>query len=180
MRQRKNFTNQSYLEKGFSILEVLVSVAIFSFVLLAIISFLFSINTANSKSKADRETEENSRRIMDEIIYEVRGAKSVYGPTTASSQLSLETDNYLSVGETTAFIDFFVCGSDFCLKKESQNPSVLNSDSVEVGPVFFTQILSGAIPLIKIDLTVKHKNPDNNPINNSSVNLVSTVSLRNY
>ena len=58
---------------------------------------------------------------MDIMVREIKEAKSVYTPTTNSSQLSLETINYLPVDEENTYIDFFLCGSSLCLKK---NPKI--------------------------------------------------------
>lgn len=166
--------------KGFSILELLVSVAIFSVILLIVISFFFSINASNSKTKADREAVENARVVLERITYEIMSAKSIYTSTTTSNQLSLETNKYLPQDENYTFIDFFVCGSAICLKKESQNLIALTSDSVQVANLTFSQILNGVRPSIKINLTINYINPSNDANSNSSVTLISTVSLRKY
>jgi len=165
---------------GFSLLEVLISTAIFSMVLLTVFSFFFSINASNSKTKADREAQENARMVLEEITYEIRGAKSIYTSTTTSSQLSLETTKYLPTGETGTFIDFFLCGTAICLKKESQNPVALTSDSVEVTNLTFSQILNGTKPSVQINLTVNYINPSGSINSFASVNLTSTASLRSY
>jgi prepilin-type N-terminal cleavage/methylation domain-containing protein len=157
---------------GFSILEVLVSVAIFSFILLTIMSFIFWMNYSNLKIKADANSLENARRILDTIAYEIKGAKSVYTPTTSANQLSLETFRYLPTDEDVTFIDFFLCNTpatDICLKKESQNPILLNSDKVKVTSLSFSQITNGLNPSIKISLTVDHKNPTGELSGSSSV-----------
>src|SRR3989344_2621301 len=132
---------------GFSIIELLVSISIFSIILLVMVSLLFSVNSSNSKTKAERETQENARRIMNTIIYEIKGAKSIYTPATTLTQLSLETTRYLPSDETNSFIDFFLCGLNLCFKKESQNPVILNSDSVEITSLLFGALNVSATPL---------------------------------
>jgi len=165
-------------KNGFSIIEVLVSVAILSFILLVIISFIFSMNISNTKTKADREVGENARRVLDEMTYEIRSAKSIYTPTTTQNQISLETFRYLPTGENTTYIDFFLCGFAICLKKESQNPIALTPDSVQVTNLTFSQVLNNTIPSIKINITVNY--PGNDINSSSSINLTSTASLRSY
>lgn len=167
-------------QPGFSLLEVLVSVAIFSFILLAITSFALWMYTANAKVKADSDTLENARRVMDIIAYEIKGAKSVYTPTTGASQLSLETLRYLPADEINTFIDFFLCGSALCLKKESQLPVVLNSDSIQIASLAFSHLANGSNSSVKISMTASYKNPGGQAGNNASVTLQSTVSLRSY
>jgi len=166
--------------RGFSLLEVLVSIAIFSIILLVVSLFFSSMNASNSKTKVDADALENAQKAIEEIAYEIRGAKSIYTPTTTASQLSLETSRYLPPGEDNTFIDFFLCGSVVCLKKEFQEPIALTSDSVDVTSLEFSQISTGGAPSgpssVQINITVSSAAGENF----SSVSLTSTTSLRNY
>ena len=155
-------------DRGFTLLEILVYIAILSLVLFLICSFIFWMNQSNTKTKAEREALENSRRALEIMAYEIKGAKSVYTPTTSLNQLSLETYRYLPDDEDNSFIDFFLCGSRICFKKEAQDPIFLTSDTVEVKQLEFTQISTNGSPSIKINLTI------------DNINLTSTVSLRSY
>ena len=168
------------MKKAFTLVEILVYIGIFFLVITIIISFVFWLVHSNTKLKVMRETLDNANRVMKIITYEVKEAKSIYTPTTSSDQLSLETTNYLPEGEETAYIDFYLCDSALCFKKESQDPVVLTSDSVEITKLIFTRIVSGQADSIQIDLTVNYKNPANRPEYRASVDLTSTVSLRAY
>lgn len=159
-------------EKAFSLVEVLVSLALFSIILLAVLAFFVSMNNSSQRTKADREVSENAKKVLDRIAFEIRAADSIYTPTTTSTQLSLQTTRYLPAGEISTFIDFFLCGTSVCIKRESQDPIALNSDSVEVTSLTFSQLNSGSNPSVKIDLSVSH--------NNSAINFTSTAGLRSY
>ena len=165
---------------GFTMIEVLISVGIFALILLMIVSVVFWMNYYNSKTKADSQVQENARRVMEVMAYEIKGAKGVYTSTTTSNQLSLETLHYLPNDETTTYIDFFLCGSAICLKKESQNPVTITSDTVQASSLQFIQITNGTSPSVKINLTLSNVNPVNDASHASSVNLTSTVALRSY
>ena len=168
------------MKKAFTLVEILVYIGIFFLVITIIISFVFWLVRSNTKLKVMREALDNANRVMEIITYETKGAKSIYTPTTSSNQLSLETTNYLSEGEETTYIDFYLCDSALCLKKESQNPVVLTSDSVEITNLVFTRIVSGQADSIQIDLTVNYKNPADRPEYRALVDLTSTASLRIY
>lgn len=165
---------------GFTLIEILVSVGIMGVVLIGIIAFALWMNYYSSKTKADREASENARRIMSIITYEIRGSKAIYSPTTASSQLSLETSRYLPTDETDTYIDFFLCDSNLCMKKESKDPFVLNSDSTSISSLTFTKITTGSRDSIQVSLTVGYKNQNTSNGNYASVSLTSTAALRNY
>lgn len=173
---KNNFCVSKNKELGLSLLEIIISIAIFSMILMAVVSFISSMNTSNLKTKSDRESLENAQRALDEITYEIRSATSIYTPTTTAHQLSLETSRYIPSGETDTFIDFFLCGTAVCFKKESQDAITLTSDSVKVTNLVFSQISTGASPSVQISLTVNSVN-GGNP---STTTLTSTAALRSY
>lgn len=165
-------------EPGFTFVEVLVYIVILSLVLLLISSIIFYFMQSNNQSKGDREAVENARRAMEIMAYEISGAKSVYTPTTTASQLSLETSRYLPSGEATTYIDFFVCGTRLCLKKESQNPIFLTADSVVINSVAFNRIVTNGLNSVKITLSLSYKTPPSGL--SESTTTTTTVSLRSY
>jgi len=166
--------------KSFTLIEILVYLAVFSVIIALIISFLLWMTRSNTKTKVMRETLNNAERVMEVLAHEIKESESVYLPTTNSNQLSLKTKKYLPEGENESYIDFYLCDSRICLKKESQDPIFLTPDSVEVNSLVFTQILSGDSSSVQVDLSVDYKNPTARPEYQASVNLTSTTSLRNY
>jgi len=162
--------------KGFSIVELLISIVIFSLILLAVISFLLSMNSSNLKTMSTRDALDNAKGALEEISYEIRSAKGIYTPTTTSNQLSLETLKYLPDGEATTFIDFFLCGTSVCIKKEGSSPVILTSASVQATNLTFSQISTGTSKSVKISLTI---NSGGGSGSSSSV-ITSTASLRSY
>jgi type II secretory pathway pseudopilin PulG len=167
-------------QKGISLIEVLVYIGVFSLIAVVIVSFVFWLIRSNLKARAMRETLNSSKRVMELITQEIKEAESIYLPTTSSSQLSLKTEKYLPLGEEISFIDFYLCLTRICLKKESQDPIFLTSESIEITNLVFTQIISGEAPSIRIELSAIYKNPADRPEYRASVDLSSTVSLRSY
>jgi prepilin-type N-terminal cleavage/methylation domain-containing protein len=154
--------------KGFTLVELLVSVAILITVMFAVVSFFLSMNASNLITTASRESTENARRALETITYEIRSATSIYVPTTTENQLSLETTKYLSAGKSYNFIDFFRCGSAVCMKIDGQDTVAITSSSVQVTSLIFSQILTGTSTSIQVSITA------------GSVTLTSTASLRSY
>lgn len=168
------------MKKSFTLIEILVYIGVLGIVIVAISSFLIWSIRSNTKAKVMRETLDQTRRAMEIMIYEIKEARSIYAPTTTSTQLSLETLHYLPEGEKTTYIDFYLCGTQLCLKKESQDSITLTSDKVEVNNLVFTQVITGQFPSVQIELKVDYKNPTDRPEYQASVNLISTASLRSY
>lgn len=131
------------------------------------------MNFSEMRTRAQRETFENARSAIDTMTYEIRGANSIYAPTTAQSQLSLETTKYLPTGENITYIDFFLCGTRLCEKKEKdQDSTYITSDSVQVSNLQFTPVVTNNYSSVKISLTVSEQT--------TSITLSSSAALRIY
>lgn len=170
---------------GFTLAEILVYIAVLSLIMLTVSSLFLWVSRANSKAKAIKETLDNTRRAMGVITYEIREARSIYTPTSAldisPGQLSLETTKHLPEGETTAYVDFYLCGARLCLKKEGENPIALTSDKVEITNLEFSQIATtSTVPSIQINLKIDYKAPASKAEYQATINTTSTVSLRSY
>ncbi|MDP2864354.1 MAG: prepilin-type N-terminal cleavage/methylation domain-containing protein [bacterium] len=170
------------LQGSFTLVEILIYIAVLVIIVLVVSAFLTWSIRSNTKARAMREVSDNARRVIEIMSYEVRGAKSIYTPTSTSTQLSLETTHYLPLGETSTYIDFFLCGDAstiLCLKKESQNSIALTSDRIEVNNLEFI-LIATTTPSVQINLGINYKNPQNRPEYQASIELRSTVSLRSY
>lgn len=172
--------------KGFTLTEALVYVAVFAIIIGAVASYLvWSSNSAN-KILAMREVLDSVRIASDIITSEIREAKGVYAPTSVFSspagQLSLETTKYLASGETdSSYIDFFLCGTRLCFKKEGQNPYPITSEKVEVEKLaFFPVSNSQSSSSVQTELKIKYKTASSKPEYQFFLESTSTASLRAY
>jgi type II secretory pathway pseudopilin PulG len=163
---------------GVTFLETLVYVTILAMVLLLVSSFIYYFVKSNNQTKGDRELLQSAQGAQDQMTYQISGATGIYTPTTNANQLSLETLRYVPTGESTTYIDFFLCGTRICLKKESQNPIYLTSDTVNVTGLTFTQISTNGSISVRINVVINYKSPMSGL--SQSVNLTSTASLRSY
>ncbi len=172
-------------QKSFTLIEVLIYIAVLSIIILIVSAFFLWAIRSNAKTTAMREVLDNARRAMEIMTHEIKEAKSVYAPTSVfdshPGQLSLEAKRYLPTGENTTYIDFYLCGSRICLKKESQNPIALTSDRVEISSLVFSQVATtSTTPSIQINLKVDYKAPAQKPEYQASFVATSTASLRSY
>lgn len=174
-------------QKSFTLTEILIYVAVLSIITLAASSFFLWISRSNIKARAMREVTANGERVIQMITAEIKEAENIYTPTSVfdshPGQLSLEATKYLPEGESTTYIDFYLCGSDgtrLCFKKESQDPIALTSEKVEVNNLVFNQIITSGAPSVQINLKIDYKSPANKPEYQASFDTISTVSLRSY
>ena len=169
----QSFKNQP----GFTLVELLVYIATLAVIIVIVSNFLIFAIKSNNKSQAFQEVTDNGRMAMKAITYEIKEAKSIYIPTSNSAQLSLETTHYLQDGEETSYIDFFLCGTALCLKKESEDPISLTTERIIVNNLEFIQIAASSV---QINLGINFKNPLNRPEYQAAIDLTSTASLRIY
>jgi prepilin-type N-terminal cleavage/methylation domain-containing protein len=172
------------MKKGFTLIEVLIYIAVLVIIITAVSAFFLWGIRSNTKAKVMRETLDNSSRAMKTITREIKEAISIYTETSTfdshPGQLSLETTKYLPAGERTTYVDFYLCGTQLCFKKESQDPIALTSNKVRVSNLVFSRIITNEIPSIQINLNIDYKDLTGRPEYQASVNLISTTSLRKY
>ncbi|MFH1671339.1 MAG: type II secretion system protein [Candidatus Portnoybacteria bacterium] len=165
-------------KRGFTLIEMLVYISVLVIILASVLAFLSWLIKSNAKSRAMREVLENSQRAMEAIAFEIKSAKGVYTPTSAATQLSLETTNYLPSEEATTYIDFFLCdGASICLKKENQAPVILTSREVEINNLQF-DLIGPATSSVRISFEASFMASSNKPEYQASLDFSSTVSLR--
>ena len=165
-------------KKGFTLVEVLVYIAIFSIIMASIVMTAVWAVRINARTKALRETTLSMERAMRVISREIREAKSIYEPTTESNQLSLITDNHLPEGESITYIDFYLCEGHLCLKKEGQDPIPLTPESIAVKELGVMIVGSGNGKSVKIYLEADYNVPTDRQGYQYSFGLESTTSLR--
>jgi type II secretory pathway pseudopilin PulG len=165
------------MKRGFSLFEVLIYLSIAFVVLTVVVGFVFWLIDSNNKNRIIRDVSNSAERSMEIITHEIREAKSVYTPTTSTEQLSLQTSHYLPANETSTYIDFYLCSSRLCFKKESQDQIVLTPDNIEVSSLSFDYISPDSV---KIDMTLKYKNISGRPDYNFSTSLSSSAAIRSY
>jgi len=167
--------------QGFTLIELLVYVVVLSVVVIIIMNIFLWVVRSNTKTRVIRETTDNVRIALDTMGLEIRQASSLYTPTmTASSQLSLVTTGNLPVDETSTYVDFFLCGTRLCIKRESQNPSAVTSDNVEVVNLDFSEVTTASTQSVYIAIQVDYKNPNNKEELEASFTATSTTSMRSY
>ena len=142
-----------------------------------VVGFVFWLIDSNNKNRIMREVSNSAKRSLEIITHEVREADGVYNPTTSSTQLSLQTRHYLPTGESSTYIDFYLCSDRLCLKKESQDSIALTPANVEISSLSFTYIPPDSV---KIDITLRYKNVSGRPEYDFSTSLSSAASLRYY
>ena len=92
---------------------------------------------------------------------EIREAQSVYAPTSvfesSPGQLSLKTRNSVPADESSTYIDFFLCGTRLCVKRESQLPLAITTEKIEIQNLEFAPVQTGSARSIQITLGAAYR-----------------------
>ena len=166
--------------RGFTLIELLVYAALLVLIIAAVTTLLFGVLKSHAKARAVRDVMHNTILAVDAISLEIKEAVSVYDSTTTSNQLSLETTKSLPVGETSTYVDFFICDSRLCIKRESQPPVALTSESVEIRSLVFQKVVTSTIPSIVMTLRIGSVNPENRSELEAELQTTSVISFRAY
>jgi type II secretory pathway pseudopilin PulG len=171
----------SQKQLGFTLMEALLYMAILVVILSVVVSLFLWAVRSQAKAQATRTVADNTRNVVQVMLREIREAHSLYTPTmTASNQLSLETRQDVPSGETSTYLDFFLCGTRVCLKREFQNPIALTSEQVQVTNLKFVEVSTGSVPSVQIIFDMVYDNPNNKPELDVSVQIQTTSSMRSY
>ena len=164
---------------GFTLIESLVCIGIFTLIFAVLVGLIIWLYSSLANLRTINELSFNLERALSLINQEVRTANSIYYPSSSENQLSLEVRHYLPSGETFSYVDFFICGTQLCLKKESSPPLALTSDRLEVEKLKFDLISTTSDSAsVQTTLTLKHKHPSSGYY--GSLTATSSAALRNY
>ncbi len=166
--------------KGFTIVELLVYIAIFAILITSVTAFAISFVENSSKTKIKKEVSLGAYSAMKSMVYEIKRANKVYIPTSNfdnhPGQLSLETSHELPLDEQRTYIDFYLDDQNrLYLKAEGQDPQLLISENLKVANLEF-EYLASSSESIRIDLTMEYDT--SNPEYKYSYSLTSSGSIR--
>ncbi|MBI4692387.1 MAG: prepilin-type N-terminal cleavage/methylation domain-containing protein [Candidatus Terrybacteria bacterium] len=172
---------QNYKSKlknsGFSLLELLIYIAILAVVVVMISNIIFSLNKSRAKIEAESELNSNLRFSLLKIVQDIKEASSVSIPGTigaASSTLQV------FVSPNIVLYDVF----DGRLRRTVDGglPDIITSDKVFIqAPSFFrlenyNPVLNATTTGIQISLTMNYNSQS--PDYNYSESVKTTASLR--
>lgn len=168
-------------EKGFTLIEMVVYVALIGVIFVVLFEIIFFIIRANNKIIALTKISSNAHSAMERMTYEIVNSQNIYLPTSnfssSDAQLSLATEIGASLNEEITFVDFYIEDGTLFLKKEGINPIALISSDVSVSDLEFLYYKNNSRESVTIDMTVNSKN---SAMSDSEIHLVNTVALRSF
>jgi len=151
--------------KGFTLIEVLIYIAIIGIVITSFVTFALSIGNSRSQTYVVQEVHANARTALDLISQKIRSADDVVSPTEGNSESSLELSNpNLTFSVSNGVLNI---GS-----------TAITSDEVNVSSVSFTNLAPlGERDNIRVQMTVECRG-DGSKEYEYSQSLQTAISIR--
>lgn len=127
-------SNVSVAKKGFTLIELILYMAIVTIVMGSLIPFAWNVIGGSSKSSAEQEVSSQARYVSERIKYEIRNANGIN--SVSASSIDLDTDT-----NATTVID--ISGGKIRIKYGADGTPVnLNSDDTNTTVLVFTDYTS--------------------------------------
>ncbi|MBU4338520.1 type II secretion system GspH family protein [Patescibacteria group bacterium] len=185
--QFKKTINNKILKnkKGYTLIEMLLYVALLGIIMVVIVGVFFVISRTNSRIVTLIEINSNAYSAMERMVYEASNAKKIYLPTsnftnynyngTKAAQFSLATSQAVPANESIVYIDFYLEDNTIFMKQEGLSPIALTSSNVSVQNLNFYYYKNGTRESVEINFTVK----SNNILNTETkIDLSTVIALR--
>jgi len=161
-------------KSGFTLVELVIYIAIFATILLLIIGFLWMIVLGNIKETAYEEVQQNGRFAITKMTQEIKKATGIDIPTPGNSANAL----ILRMADSS-LTSFDISGGKLRMTK-GINSYYLTTDQVIINnnSLQFTNNSYPNTPgIIQVKMEINHTNPGNRREYQASVDLESSVSL---
>jgi type II secretory pathway pseudopilin PulG len=136
--------------KGFSLVEVMVYLAVTVFLAGALVTTFLSLNTVLARNATERALTMGAQVSLERVVRAARSADTVHtGLSTLDSSMGALA---LTEGATTT--RFYVSGDALMLSVNGTDLGPLTSDGVSVEDVVFHRYVASTSEMIRMELTL--------------------------
>jgi len=161
-------------QKGLTLIEVLLYIAIIGIIIQGFITFILSITSANSKTYVIQEVQANTRMALDVISQKIRAADDVITPSEGNSTSTLVLD----MPNSDLDLTFSIINGVLDITEETASSTPITSNEINISSLTFTNLATaGEKDNIKIEITAIYKTGESKEFQYSQM-LQTSVSLR--
>lgn len=144
-------------KKGFSLLETIIYIAIFSMIITTIVSFGTNMTTSRLNNQNILEVNDQGRNVMKTITQTLRNGSQINSPTTSNTSSSLSLVTSLPATSPTVFSE---SGGVLYVTEGTGSQIALTNNKVIVSNLLFSNFSRPNTPnIIKISFTITNANP---------------------
>ena len=161
-------------EKGLTLIEVLLYIAIIGMIIQGFIIFVLSIASTNSKTYVVQEVQANTRIALDMISQKIRAADDVITPSEGNSTSTL----ILDMPDPSPNLTFSIIDGVLSIIEGVASSTPITSNEVNISVLTFTNLAPvGEKDNIKIEITAIYRTGESKEFQYSQT-LQTSVSLR--
>lgn len=163
-------------QKGMSLVEILLYLAISTVIMTALSYFMITTTKSRVKSQTITEVHYQGNNIIEIISNSIRGG---IGITTPTSNTSCDNLSIITSDTNTNPILIYLSEQKVYFKQGTDDPIQMSSNRVDILSLSFSNVSSIVTnPIIKTEISITHKNPENRIEYNFSEIFNSSDSIR--
>lgn len=176
----RKFSYNSTNQKGYTIVEMLLYIAIFSLIIGTIMSIALSISNQRIQNQITQEVDYQGQLAMTNITQTLRNGSTINTPTPGSYSSSLSLNTPVVANNPSIYDSFSSQGvNKLRLKQGVANAEYLTSSRVSISNLTFTnRAITGGRDSIDISFTLTYNNPSGKPQLNYQKNFYGVTTLR--
>jgi competence protein ComGC len=149
--------NYSKLNKGFSVMEMIIYISILTVLIVIVMNILISINRSEKIIRATKNIQTSGVSTLERITREVRSASDIDSLGSVfdvhPSRLSLVRTN--PAGSVVRTVEFFLDSGSLRVRENGVDLGALSDQSVEITNLVFRQFMNDNSKGVRIELTLK-------------------------
>jgi len=163
-------------QKGFTLLEIILSVAVISLLVGSVSLFFTALQKTQVKNQVVLEVEEQGAHTLQEILSTIKNASSIISPQNGESGSSLS----LTVPDSTKSPTLFTISDAILQIQEGAIlPIALTNSRARISNLLFQNLSAPNTPgIIRISFSLSYANPDNIPDYDYTKIFIGSASLR--
>jgi prepilin-type N-terminal cleavage/methylation domain-containing protein len=167
--------NGSFFCAGFTLIETLVYIAIFSIFIGSLVSFLNLMTTSRINNQITLEINNQGNDLIRIITQSIRNADSINSPSISNTSSSLEL---LTSNPTTSTTVFSESGGILYMTEGTESPIALNNNNVNISNLVFSNLSrSGTSGSIQVRFTLSSMISNSSTIS-GSVNFYGSGTIK--
>ena len=181
IKNKKGFTQHQKTSKkffgaGFTLVETLVYVAIFTMFVSSLVAFSGSMSRSRAHNQMMLEVNDQGANVMKVITASIRNAHSINSPTIASSASNL---SIVTESPSTSPTVFSENSGVLYITEGSSSPVALTNNKVVLSGLLFSNFSRVDTPdIIKVSFTLASSNTSSNSAGTYSFTFNGSASLR--
>lgn len=163
-------------KNGFTVLELLLYIGLFSLILLGVSAFLYLLLSARVKHETIAEVEQQGAIAMQWITQSVRNAKKITAPSPPNTATTLTLEMPTDAQDPT---EFRLNNGALTMREDTGAELALTSSDVTVSAVQFSNTSLANTPgSVRIQFTITHVNASGRFEYNYAKTFYATASVR--